>query len=105
VIVHITQDRFAGPKIGRDRHYAVRRLREECLTSLDVGRHVGAAEAIDRLLGVAHQEQRAGPDLERGPIVAVRSSPRVAAQAPKDFCLQGVRVLELVDQDMREARG
>jgi len=87
VIVHITQDRLAGPKIGRDRHYAVRRPREECLTGLDVGRDVGAAEAIDRLLGIAHQEQRAGPDLERGPIVAVRASVGVAAQAPEDFGL------------------
>ena len=32
-------------------------------------------------------------------------APRVAAQAPEDLGLQRIGVLELVDQDMREARG
>ena len=35
----------------------------------NVGGNVSAAEPIDRLLGIADQEQRAGPDLECGPVV------------------------------------
>ena len=66
-------------------------------------RDVGAAEAIDRLLGVADQEQRAGPDLERGPIVAVRQPAGSPHRRQKISVCKRVGVLELVDQDMREA--
>ena len=57
----------------------------------EVGEQVGAAKAVDRLLGVADQEQRA---------VAVLG----VVDAVEDAELQRVGVLELVDQRHRVAR-
>ncbi len=57
----------------------------------EVGEQVGAAEAVDRLLGVADQEQRA---------MAILG----AVDAVEDAELQRVGVLELVDQRHRVAR-
>ena len=57
--------------------------------------HVGASEAVDRLLGVAHQEE------------AARLEPlalRVAGERRRDRGLPGVGVLELVDQQRVVAR-
>ncbi len=68
-----------------------------------VDRDVGAAEAVDALLGVADDEELAG--LRGGR----RASPwpwarlLVLGQEEGDLGLQGVGVLELVDQDVVEA--
>ena len=50
--------------------------------------HLGAAEAVDRLLGVAHHHQRPGA---------------VAGEEARDLDLQRVGVLELVDDQVAEA--
>ena len=60
---------------------------------LQVGVQVGMAEAVDRLLGVAHQEQRR-------PVFACR---RRGVDAAEHGPLQRVGVLELIDQRSREA--
>src|SRR5690606_15860138 len=65
-----------------------------------IGADIGAPEAIDRLLGVADQEERTRPDLEPRPVIMVID--RLATQPPEDFCLQGISVLKLVDEDMGE---
>ena len=80
-------------------------LRTERLPRPDVGRYVGAAEAVDRLLGVAHEEERARAERERCRVVGVAIGRRLAAEAPEDFCLERVGVLELVDKDVAEALG
>ena len=51
--------------------------------------HVGPAEAVDRLFGVAYDHQGAR---------------RLAGQEPRDLHLERVRVLELVDDQEAEAR-
>ena len=63
------------------------------LDGLQVADDVGAAEGVDRLLGVADEGQRRGP--LRGLLVERR---------PQDVPLDGVGVLELVDQHHREPR-
>ena len=55
--VHIAHDRRARSEVGRDRQDAVWSLREERLARPDVSSDVGTAEAVDRLFGIAHQEQ------------------------------------------------
>ena len=54
----------AGAKIGGDRQDAIGILSAKRVAGSHIGAHVRAAEAIDRLLGIADQEQRAGPDPE-----------------------------------------
>ena len=57
-------------------------------TQLAEEAHLGAPEAVDRLLGVAHHHERAGP---------------VAGEEPRHLDLQRVGVLELVDHQEAEA--
>ena len=94
------EDRGAGAEVGGDRQKAVGVLGAEGVARLHIGADVGAPEAIDRLLRVADQEERARPDLEAGPIVIAID--RLATQPPEDFGLQGIGVLKLVDEDMGE---
>ena len=103
--VHEVQDRGAGSEVGRDREHACGILRAECLARPEIGAHFGAAEAIDGLLGVADQEERARTDLETSPLGRCRISWGLAAQAPEDLRLQRIGVLELVDEDVGETRG
>ena len=65
---------------------------------------VGAAEAIDGLLGVTDQKERPGADLKVGPVLVAPPRRAVATQTPEDFGLQRVGVLELIDQHVRKAR-
>ncbi|MEO8655110.1 MAG: hypothetical protein ABI409_13375, partial [Ramlibacter sp.] len=67
-------------------HQRVLGLRD--LPRLQVGVKVGVAEAVDRLLGVAHQEQQRLP---------------VSVHGVEDGELQRIGVLELVDQRGRKA--
>ena len=67
-LVHIGEDRRAGAEVGRDRQDAVGILGEKRIACPHIGADVSAAETIDRLLGIADQEQRAGTDLEGRPI-------------------------------------
>ena len=95
--VDIAQYRLAGPEIGGDGQDAVRGLSQECPPSLNVGGHVCAAEPIDRLFGVADQEESTWPDLKLGPVVVRRAGRGVPAKPPEDFGLERVSVLELID--------
>ena len=68
---------------------------------LEVGEYVGPAEAVDRLLRVADEKQRAVRRL--APVrPSARRLPRV--DAVEDAELRGVGVLELVDERDRPAR-
>ena len=62
---------------------------------------VGAAEAIDRLLRIADDEQLAGNGRDVLPARLVRI---VRRQQQQQLGLQRIGVLELVDEDPREAR-
>src|SRR6478672_6590849 len=57
---------------------------------------VGAAEAVDRLLRIANQEEPAGLRPRAAP---VGFGGIIGGQQEQDFCLQRVGVLELVDED------
>ena len=98
-MVHERQDRIDRAEIGGD-------LEQVCVADRsardDVGGHVGAAEAIDRLLGIADQEQRARTQSASEQIHG-GSLAGFPAQEPDDLDLQRVGVLELVHQDMTEA--
>ena len=65
-----------------------------------VERHVGAAEAVDRLLGIADDEELAG-DGARAREVVLEGI--VGREQEQDLGLEGVGVLELVDEQVREA--
>ena len=65
-----------------------------------VDRDVGAAEAVDRLLRIADDEEAAGDGRDRAP---VGCGGIVGGEQQQDLGLQRVGVLELVDEDVREA--
>ena len=104
-VVHVAHDRRAGAEIGSDREYAVCRLGAERLAGADVGCDVGTAEAIDRLLGIADEEEGARSEREGRPVGGGALRRRLSAEAPENLGLQGVGVLELVHEDAGEARG
>ncbi len=67
---------------------------------LAIDRDVGAAEAIDRLLGIADDEETAGLRLRLPPVGLARI---VGGEQQQDLGLQRIGVLELVDEDALEA--
>ena len=94
------EDRRAGAEVGGNRQKAAGVLGTKGVARLHVGADIGAPEAIDRLLGVADQEERARPNPELGPVVVAIHS--LAAQPPEDLGLLRVSILKLVDEDMCE---
>ena len=84
----------------------VRRQREQPAVLLDAAAHeavrldVGAPETVDGLLRVAHDEERARARRQPSPVPAVGVA---AGQVEKDFRLDRIGVLELVDEDRQEA--
>ena len=78
-----------------------RAARLEQLADLAVGLDVGAPEAVDRLLRIADDEQLAGNGRDPPPVAFRRI---VGGQQQQDLRLQRIGVLELVDEDVREAR-
>ena len=66
-----------------------------------VERDVGAPEAIDRLLRIADEEQLPGNRPHAGPVALVGI---VGREEQQDLGLERIGVLELVDEDVREAR-
>ena len=75
--------------------------RGQPVADLAVDADVRAAEAVDRLLRVADEEQRAGPRARAPPVgLAVV----VGREQQQDLRLQRIGVLELVDEDLLEAR-
>ena len=71
-------------------------LGEQHAFCFDVSIDIGAAEPVDRLFRIADEEQAART---QPPFEPRRIGSAVAAQAPQDFGLQRIRVLELVDED------
>ena len=69
---------------------------------LVVDRDVGAAEAVDGLLGVADDEELAGLQAAAAPVFR-RLPFRVLGQEERELRLEGVGVLELVHEDVVEA--
>ena len=80
------------PEVPRERHPLV----GSGLLDLHEQGHIGPAEPVDRLLGVAHEKQVAAPSLRSGPHGAVRR-PRGGDQFG-DVHLDRVGVLELVKE-------
>ena len=75
----------------------------EALPHLAQRGDVGPPEAVDRLLGVAHDEQLPGDNGSTLLQSAPWSSSGVAGEQEGNLRLDGVGVLELVDEDVREA--
>ncbi len=73
---------------------------EQAALNVLVERDVGAAEAIDRLLGVAHDKQFAGEWAHAMPIGLGAIG---GGEQQQDFRLQRIGILELVDEDMADA--
>ena len=85
---------------------ARRQVEERCAPVLDapahfaIDGHVGAAEAVDRLLRIADQEEPAGQRPRLAPVGLARI---VGGEEQEDLRLQRIGVLELVDEDPLEA--
>ncbi len=62
-----------------------------------VGVDIGPPEPEDGLLRIAHQKQRSGPRNELVPVLLLHIRP---CQIKQNLCLDGVCVLELIDQDV-----
>jgi hypothetical protein len=94
------EDRRSRSEIRRDLEDTVGVLREKSAFCRQIGINIGAPKPIDGLLGIADQEQAAlaqpaaGPGFLRG---------CVATEQPQDLGLQGVGILEFVDQNARVA--
>ena len=74
--------------------------------AVHVGRNVGAAKAIDRLLGISHEEERARPERERRPVVRRHCSAGGSPQRRQKISVcSGIGVLEFVDKNVAETRG
>src|SRR5439155_23385231 len=64
---------------------------------LGVGRNVGAPKPVDRLFRITHDEKRPRPGPHLPP---VGFWTRLGRQADDDFGLDGIRILELIDEEM-----
>jgi hypothetical protein len=72
----------------------------ELLLGAFVDGDVGTSEAVDRLLGVAHDEELPGDGDDLAPLADLRIR---RGQEQQDLGLQRVGVLELVDEEVAEA--
>ena len=61
------------------------------------GRRIGALEAVDRLLGIAHRKDRARP------LAGARADEKLGGERVDDLPLLRVGILRLVDQDVIES--
>ena len=73
----------------------------EPIADLPIDAHVGPSKTVDRLLGIADEEQRARPRPGASPI---RLGVVVSGEQQQNLGLQRIRVLKLVDEDPLEAR-
>src|SRR4051812_15382986 len=73
----------------------------EPIADLPIDAHVGPSKTIDRLLGIADEEQRAGPRPCASPIGL---GVVVSGEQQQNLGLQWIRILKLVDEDPFEAR-
>ena len=62
--------------------------------------NIGAAEAVDRLLGITHQKQFPRNGLDFAPIGL---GSVISCEKQQDLGLEGVGILEFIDKVMREA--
>ena len=92
----MSEDRRPRAEIRRDLDDVLRPSPLNGRARLAVGADIRAAELIDRLLGIAHHEERAW--LKRGLLPPPR--PVVGGDQEEDFRLNRVGVLELVDKNM-----
>jgi hypothetical protein len=97
-----SESTFSNRWLTNDRIGSTERKLAVIWSRSDVGRHVGAAKAIDCLFGIADQKQRARTQRASQQIHG-GSLAGFPAQEPDDLDLQRVGVLELVHQDMTEA--
>ena len=92
--LHQRPDRAQGAEVRLEKEHVAELC--EALPDHLVERDVGAPEAVDALLGVPDHEERAGSRRHGAPVVA---GLRVAREQQQDLGLQGIGVLELVDED------
>ena len=92
------EDRRGRAEVGRDVLHGSRA--QQHLLGLFVGLDVRPPEGVDRLLGIAHDEQLPGPEAH---LVPRPGAGAVFGQEKDDLGLERVRILELVHQDRIEA--
>ena len=97
--VHRLLDLRHGTEAGGELHERSARVDDPSLHLLVEG-DVGAAEAVDRLLRVADDEELPGHRARAPPVVHHRI---VGREQHQDLRLERIRVLELVDEEVREA--
>ena len=101
---HFVEDRVQGSQelgvraeVGGDARVVAR---ERPRPDVVIDGYVGASEAVNRLLGVAHHHDSPLPGDQLPPVLA---GVGVAGQEQRELGLDGVGVLELVDQHSLEA--
>src|ERR1700677_2580597 len=97
-LIHISKNWFTRTKVSRDGEKAIRVLREHQIASLDISGDVRAAKAVNRLLGITDQKERARPDMPARPVSVRCPRSRVTTQPPKDLGLSRIRVLEFIHE-------
>ena len=87
------EDGSCGPEVLLEVHGVV----AEGRAGVEVDSHVGPSEPVDRLLGIADEEQRPGTRSQAAPVA--RDGVGVGDQG-RQLDLEGVGVLELVEQEV-----
>jgi hypothetical protein len=99
-LVDVSQNRFTRAKVGSDGEKTIRVLRQHQISSLDISGDVRAAKAVNGLLGITDQKERARPDAPARPVSVRCPWSRVTTQPPKDLGLSRIRVLEFIHEHM-----
>ncbi len=99
-VVQPRDQRRHAAEVRRQRHRQVRAAGDEPPHPV-VGRDVGAAEAVDGLLGIADQGEGAAAEAD---LVPARGGGPALAEVEDDLGLQGVGVLELVTKTWSNRR-
>src|ERR1700722_2559798 len=92
-------DRPQRPEAGGELNHANSTLLQG-IANVPIEHNVGAAEFVDRLLGIAYYKELSWRGRHVQPI---RFGWIVGGEQQQDFSLQGVGVLKLVDEDVGEA--
>ena len=98
--IHGVLDRRHGAEADREMYHRRPGADELALDAL-VQPDVGAPEAIDRLLRIAHQEELAGYGSDAAPVPFGRIA---GGEQEQQLGLERIGVLELVDEEMAPAR-
>ena len=98
-LVDVIDDLCLRTEVRGDLNHGAAVLRSDTRARLVVGRDVGSAEAIDGLLRIAHQEERAPSK----PRILPADRRFLGGDGKNDCGLDAVGVLEFIDEDVPES--